>query len=67
MPFHCEVEEIILDPVGDETSPRTAYCLVIDGQRSPLYFSGEEAQEALAAAMVRGLKDEAKPSGVAKA
>ena len=43
------VEEIELKRVGDEgPTPPTAYCVVIDGIRSPLYFSRRDAEATVA-------------------
>ena len=44
------VEELALKPIGDSQNTPMAYCVVIDGKRSPLYWSRRQAEDAVAAA-----------------
>lgn len=46
------VEELILKPIGDSGDVPAAYCIIIDGKRSPLYFSRRQAEEAVANALI---------------
>ena len=46
------VEKIALKPIerdGQDVPP--AYCVVVDGRRSPLYFSRRQAEGAVAVAL----------------
>ena len=45
------VEELTLKPIGDSGELPPAYCVVVDGKRSPLYFSRRQAEEAVANAL----------------
>ena len=46
------LEELILRPVGDSSGDvPPAYCVVINGKRSPLLFSRKQAEEAVANAL----------------
>ena len=45
------VEELALKPIGDSQNTPMAYCVVIDGKRSPLYWSRRQAEDAVAAAL----------------
>ncbi len=45
------IEQLALKPIEDSQDPETAYCVVVDGRRSPLYFNRRQAEEAIAAAL----------------
>jgi len=51
MAKQISVEELVLEPIGDSLPPPTAYCVIVDGKRSPLYFSRREAEDAVAVAL----------------
>jgi len=51
------VEELILKPIGDSGDVPPAYCIIIDGKRSPLYFSRRQAEEAVANALIESTED----------
>ncbi|MEX2663014.1 MAG: hypothetical protein WD227_13885 [Vicinamibacterales bacterium] len=45
------VEELILKPIGESGNVPPAYCVIVDDNRSPLYFSRRQAEEAVANAL----------------
>lgn len=49
MAKQISVEELTLRPIGDSQNAPTVYCIIVDGKRSPLYFSRRQAEEAVAA------------------